>query len=76
MSLHYEGNGTVTGPTIAGCTYDAGEHIITVQFNKTLLKGDAVAITRTQAPIPPLLPVGLARPHAPKPTGARWWTRR
>ena len=73
VSLHYEGNGTVTGPTIAGCTYDAGDATITVQFNKTLLKGDAVAITRTQAPIPPLPPVGPAptydTQHGPKPTG-------
>jgi len=75
VSLHYGGNGTVTGPTIAGCRYDAGEHTITVQFNKTLLRGDAVAITRTQTPIPPLPPVtppvrpAHAHAHAPKPTG-------
>ena len=62
VALHYEGNGTVTGPTIAGCKFDAGEQVITVQFNKTLLKGDTVAITRTQTPIPPLPPVGRA-PH-------------
>ena len=67
VSLHYEGNGTVTGPTIAGCTYDAGEHVITVQFNKTLLKGDAVAITRTQTPIPPLPPAVKPTPSRPAP---------
>ena len=74
VSLQYGGNGTVTGPTIAGCTYDADDHVITVQFNKTLLKGDAVTITRTQTPIPPLPPVGLANPHGthpPKPTPSR-----
>jgi hypothetical protein len=53
MSLHYEGSGTVTGPTIAGCKYDEGHQVITVQFNKTLLKGDFVTMTRTQNPIPP-----------------------
>ena len=67
VSLHYEGNGTVTGPTIAGCTYGEDEHTITVQFNKTLLKGDAVAITRTQTPIPPLPPAVKPTPSRPGP---------
>lgn len=68
VALHYNGNGTVTGPTIAGCKYEPDQHIITVKFNKTLLKGDSVAITRTQAPIPPLPPPDPENKHSPKPT--------
>jgi len=68
VSLHYGGNGTVTGPTIAGCTYDSTKDTIIVQFNKTLLGKDTVAITRTQQPIPPLPPVDPEAKHPPKPT--------
>jgi hypothetical protein len=52
VALHYGGNGTVTGPTVAGCTVDQTSLTIVVRFNRTLLKGDAVAITRVQTPIP------------------------
>jgi hypothetical protein len=52
VALHYGGNGTVTGPTVAGCTVGQTSHNIVVRFNRTLLKGDAVAITRVQTPIP------------------------
>jgi hypothetical protein len=68
VSLHYGGNGTITGPTLSGCTYDKGQNMLTLRFNKTLLKGDAVAITRTQTPIPPFAPVDPKTKHPPKPT--------
>jgi hypothetical protein len=58
IATAYGGNGTVTGPTISGCTYDASSHTIVLRFNKTLLRNDSVAITRTQIPIPPLPPIG------------------
>ena len=47
------GKGTVTGPTVSGCTYDKVAQTIMLHFNQTLLNGDSVAITRTQIPIPP-----------------------
>ena len=31
VALNYNGSGTITGPTIAGCKYDLGQHTITVQ---------------------------------------------
>ena len=52
QALHYGGTGTVTGPTVAGCSVDSTSHTVVVRFNKTLLKGDAVVITRVQTPIP------------------------
>lgn len=68
VALHYGGNGTVTGPTLAGCKYSSQQHTITVHFNKTLLKGDSVAITRDQTPIPPLPQPDPEDRHPPKPT--------
>ena len=68
VSLHYGGNGTVTGPTLSGCTYDKALHTITLRFNRSLLKGDAVAITRTQTPIPPFPHVDPENKHPPRPT--------
>jgi hypothetical protein len=68
VSLHYGVKGPVTGPTIAGCTYDKGAHVITLRFNKTLLRGDTVAITRKQTPIPPLPSVDPSGHKHPKPT--------
>ena len=56
VATAYGGSNTVTGPTISGCTFDNVSHSISLHFNKTLLKSDAVAITRTQTPIPPLPP--------------------
>lgn len=52
VATEYGGGNTVTGPTLSGCTYDDTAHRITLHFNKTLLKGDVVTITRTQVPIP------------------------
>jgi len=68
VALQYGGNGTVTGPTLAGCKYDSAQHTITVRFNKTLLKNDAVAITRVQTPISPLPQPDPEDKHPPKPT--------
>ena len=53
IATHYNGSGTVTGPTISGCTHDTSAQTILLHFNLSLLRGDSVAITRTQAPIPP-----------------------
>jgi hypothetical protein len=73
VALHYGGNGTVTGPTISGCSFDTAHDAILLRFNKTLLKGDTVAITRTQTPIPPAPPstdlLSAAAPSPPAQTG-------
>ncbi len=45
----------VTGPTISGCRLedsDSSQRTIEVTFNVSLLRGDSVAITRTQTPLP------------------------
>lgn len=69
VALKHGGNGTVTGPTISGCTYDQPNQRITLHFNKTLLKNDVVAITRTQTPIPPLPPIDPKVKDLPKRPG-------
>lgn len=66
VATAYGGNNTVTGPTVSGCTFNPSSHLISVHFNKTLLKDDAVAITRTQTPIPPL-PPNSSKPTRPGP---------
>jgi hypothetical protein len=53
---------TVTGPTISGCRLedtDSSHRTIEVTFNISLLRGDSVAITRTQTPLPPDPETGL-----------------
>ena len=67
VATAYGGSNTVTGPTISGCTFDNASHTILIHFNKTLLKSDAVVITRTQTPIPPLPPNSTAKPTRPGP---------
>ena len=54
------GNGTVTGPTISGCRYASAKKTIEILINASLLRGDTVAITRTQVPLPPDPETGLA----------------
>ena len=66
VATAYGGNNTVTGPTLSGCTFNNASHSILIHFNKTLLKSDAVAITRTQTPIPPL-PSNGSKPTRPGP---------
>ena len=63
------GNGTATGPTISGCTHDAAAKTIVLHFNKSLLRGDSVALTRTQTPIPPPPTPDPEVKHPPKWTG-------
>jgi para-nitrobenzyl esterase len=38
------GTGAVTGPTLAGCAYDAGAGAVTVAYNTTLLRGEEVLV--------------------------------
>lgn len=74
IAMSYGGNGTVTGPTISGCRYAtekrdaAGQQAprIVLTFNKTLLRGDRVIITRTQKPIPPPPAPDPEAKHPPK----------
>eukprot|EP01043_Picozoa_sp_COSAG02_P067195 COSAG02_NODE_10709_length_1877_cov_1.098988_1_plen_349_part_00 len=69
ITLAYGGTGTVTGPTISGCALDDTSNTITLRFNKSLLAGDSVAITRTQVPIPPPPAPDPEERHPPKWTG-------
>ena len=57
----------MTGPTVAGCSVDSTSHTVVVRFNKTLLRGDAVVITRVQTPIPPGTDVAEVVAPNPKP---------
>lgn len=70
-NLHcYVSTGTITGPTISGCVLDDTTNTITLRFNKSLLSGDSVAITRTQVPISPPPAPDPEEKHPPKWTGA------
>ena len=47
LNTVYGGSGAFTGPTLAGCSLAAGA--LTVQFNTSLLRGDALALKSIQS---------------------------
>eukprot|EP00040_Diaphanoeca_grandis_P030561 m.180807 g.180807 ORF g.180807 m.180807 type:complete len:694 (-) comp32036_c8_seq1:248-2329(-) len=51
VGLAYGGTKPLTGPTISGCDLNTGNHSLVVKFNTTLLRGDPIAITRTQTAV-------------------------